>query len=99
MPPLLVAAAVIAVVVLVLQVSRVLTGPLSLVASLVYVGLAAYALAVVWVAFVLDRGPTLRDRLIFFLVLPSMHLSWGTGFIQGLLRGGRDIIDTSRSNR
>jgi succinoglycan biosynthesis protein ExoA len=26
-----------------------------------------------------------------------MHLSWGVGFIVGLLRGARDTVDTSRT--
>jgi hypothetical protein len=27
-----------------------------------------------------------------------MHLSWGSGFIVGLVRGARDTVDTSRTN-
>jgi glycosyltransferase involved in cell wall biosynthesis len=97
-PPLLVVAGAVAVVVAVLQLTGVLTGVPSVIASIVYLGLLAYLLLVLWVSFVQDRGRTLRDRLIFLVVLPTMHFSWGTGFIQGLLRGGRDIIDTSRTN-
>jgi len=40
-----------------------------------------------------------KDRWLFCLVLPSMHLSWGTGFIRGILHGGRETIDTSRTTR
>ena len=96
-PPLLVVAVAAAIVIAVLQIVGVLSGVPSLVASVVYLGLLSYALLVFWVAFVLDRGPTLRDCLIFVLVLPTMHLSWGAGFIRGIVRGGRDTVDTSRS--
>ncbi len=98
-PPLLVLAVVLGVVGIVLQATGVLGWPWSILAYLDYAGLLAYALLVVGVAFTIDRGKTARDALIFMLVLPTMHLSWGTGFIRGLLHGGRDTMDTSRSNR
>ncbi|MCU1406375.1 MAG: hypothetical protein JWQ43_2678 [Glaciihabitans sp.] len=97
MPPLLVVGVGLNVVVAALQLTGVLSGAASAVASVVYLGLAAYLALLVWVAFVHDRGPTLRDRVIFALVLPSMHLSWGLGFIRGIFTGGRDTVDTSRS--
>ncbi len=37
-----------------------------------------------------------RDKLWTLAVLPTMHLSWGTGFIIGVLRGAHDTVDTSR---
>ncbi|MET0989159.1 MAG: glycosyltransferase family 2 protein, partial [Glaciihabitans sp.] len=96
-PPLLVIACVAAVVVAVLQLTGVLRGIPAVIASVVYLGLLAYVLLLVAVSFVIERGPRLRDRLIFLIVLPTMHLSWGAGFIRGIIRGGRDTIDTSRS--
>jgi len=30
-------------------------------------------------------------------VLAIMHLSWGAGFIVGLVRGAGDAVDTSRT--
>jgi hypothetical protein len=30
-------------------------------------------------------------------VLAIMHLSWGAGFIRGLVRGAGDAVDTSRT--
>lgn len=96
-PPLLVIACVAAVVVAVLQLTGVLRGIPAVIASVVYLGLLAYVLLLVVVSFVIERGPRLRDRLIFLIVLPTMHLSWGAGFIRGIIRGGRDTIDTSRS--
>ena len=37
-----------------------------------------------------------RDKLWTMAVLPTMHLSWGWGFIVGVLRGAHDTVDTSR---
>jgi succinoglycan biosynthesis protein ExoA len=96
-PPLLVTACVAAAVIAVLQLTGVLRGVPSLIASAVYLGLLAYVLLVIAVSFVIERGPSLRDRLIFLVVLPTMHLSWGAGFLRGIIRGGRDTMDTSRS--
>jgi succinoglycan biosynthesis protein ExoA len=96
-PPLLVVAVVVAVLLAALQLTGVLRGIPSALASVVYLGLLAYVVLVIAVSFVIERGPSLRDRLIFLLVLPTMHLSWGAGFIRGIVRGGRDTIDTSRS--
>ncbi len=98
-PPLLVVAVVLSAILLPLQLTQLIAGVPSMIASLVHLGLFAYLLLLLWVSFVHDRGATERDRWLFLLVLPSMHLSWGTGFIRGLMRGGRDTIDTSRSNR
>ncbi|PRY69464.1 cellulose synthase/poly-beta-1,6-N-acetylglucosamine synthase-like glycosyltransferase [Glaciihabitans tibetensis] len=96
-PPLLVLAVPVAVIVLALQLTGVLSGLLGVIASLVYLAPVAYLLLVVWVSFVREPGETVRDRLIFLIVLPTMHLSWGAGFLRGILRGGRDTLDTSRS--
>ena len=96
-PPLLVINVALALVVGVLQVTGVLNGWLGLVASAIYLGPAAYVLLVFWLAFVADRGSNWRDRWFFTLVLPTMHLCWGTGFIIGLVRGARDTVDTSRT--
>jgi succinoglycan biosynthesis protein ExoA len=96
-PPLLVANVLASVVLLVLQVTGVVSGWPSALASVVYLGPAAYLLLIVWLAFVADRGSTFLDRWFFVVVLPTMHLSWGVGFIVGLLRGARDTVDTSRT--
>ena len=96
-PPLLVVALAICVIVLVLQLTGVLHGMLAAVASLVYLAPLTYVLLVLWLALVSDRGSHWRDRWLFTLVLPTMHLSWGSGFIVGLVRGARDTVDTSRT--
>lgn len=97
-PPALVLTVASSAIILVLQLTGAITGVTAIVASLVHLGVLAYGALLLWVSFVHDRGRTFRDRCIFLLVLPTMHLSWGFGFLVGLLRGGRDTMDTSRSN-
>ncbi|WP_046013984.1 glycosyltransferase family 2 protein [Microbacterium sp. SA39] len=95
-PPALVLAVALAVVVAVLQITGVLAGITSVVASLVvYLPLALYLLLVLAVAFAPGSG-RLRQKLWTLLVLPTMHLSWGLGFLGGVLRGARDTVDASR---
>jgi succinoglycan biosynthesis protein ExoA len=96
-PPVLVLTVLASVLVGVLQLTGVLSGWPSAVASLVYVGSGAYVLLVLALAFIADRGSTFLDRWFFVVVLPTMHLSWGVGFILGLVRGARDSVDTSRT--
>lgn len=99
-PPALVVVVALALVVGVLQLTRVLSGVASLVASLIYVPVIAYALLVVAVGLgglgiARDRRG-LRERLWTLVVLPTMHVSWGIGFLAGVLRGARDTVDASR---
>ncbi|MGN6501561.1 MAG: glycosyltransferase family 2 protein, partial [Pseudolysinimonas sp.] len=94
-PPLLLVNLVVAVPVLVLHLTGVLSGWLGWVAALAYVGPVAY-LALLVIAAVSSTG-TLADRLRFAAVLAIMHLSWGAGFIVGLVRGAGDAVDTSRT--
>ena len=96
-PPLLVVNVLVSVVLVVLQVTGVVSGWPSALASVVYLGPAAYLLLIAWLAFVADRGAKMLDRWFFVVVLPTMHLSWGVGFIVGVLRGARDTVDTSRT--
>ncbi len=94
-PPLLVGAVALALLTGILQVTGVLTGAAALVASIVYLPIAAYVLLVVAIAAG-RSGAGLRDRLWTLAVIPSMHLPWGIGFLRGLARGARDTVDTSR---
>lgn len=96
-PPLLVLSLLASVVVGVLQATGLLHGRLGLVASAVYLAPALYLLLVLWVALAQDRVRLWRHRWLFLLVLPTMHLSWGAGFIVGLVRGAQGINDTSRT--
>lgn len=94
-PPALVLLTLVAVVVGVLQLTGVLSGLASTISSIVYAPLAAYAALVVAVA-ASPGGGGVRQRLWTLLVLPTMHLAWGTGFLGGVLRGAGDTVDASR---
>ena len=95
-PPALVLTIVLAFVVAVLQLTGVLAGWWSVAASLVYLPLIAYALVIVAVALGPGGGTGWRDKLWTTAVLPTMHLSWGTGFLLGVVVGAHDTVDTSR---
>ncbi|WP_295013214.1 glycosyltransferase [uncultured Microbacterium sp.] len=99
-PPALVLLVALALVIGVLQVTGVLSGLGALIASLVYVPLAAYALLVAAMALAPGRPAdpvrTPRERIWTLAVLPTMHLSWGLGFLGGILRGAGDTVDASR---
>lgn len=95
-PPLLVLTIAVALVVGVLQLTGALSGWWSVVASVVYLPLALYAILVVAVALGRGGGHGWRDKVWTAAVLPSMHLSWGTGFVIGVARGAHDTVDTSR---
>lgn len=94
-PPALVLLTIIAAIVGILQLTGVLGGLASSIASIVYAPLAAYALLVIAVACA-PGGGDVRQRLWTLLVLPTMHLAWGWGFLGGVLRGAGDTVDASR---
>ena len=96
-PPLLVIALAANVVVAVLQATGVLHGLTGILFSIVYLAPIAYVLLLVVLSLSPEGGPAWKDRWRYFLVLPTMHVSWGAGFIVGLLRGARDTVDTSRT--
>lgn len=98
-PPALVVVAMVAVVVAALQATGVLAGAAAAVASVVYLPLIAYLVAVVAYALSAHAGPGRRERGWALAVLPSMHLAWGFGFLLGAARGARENIDTSRLSR
>ncbi|MFD5224984.1 glycosyltransferase family 2 protein [Microbacterium sp. NPDC058342] len=99
-PPALVVLSALAIVIAVLQVAGVLQGAAALVASVIYLPLIAYALLVLAVGLGgvgIARGPRgLHERLWTLAVLPTMHISWGLGFLAGVLRGAGDTVDASR---
>ena len=73
-----------------------LSGWWSVAASVVYLPVIAYALLILGVALGPGGGTGWRDKLWTLAVLPTMHLSWGTGFVIGVVRGAHDTVDTSR---
>lgn len=93
-PPALVVVTAAALLVGILQVTGLLRGPAGLLASVVHLPLIAYALLVIGVG--LAGGGGVRQRLWTMAVLPTMHFSWGLGFLAGALRGARDTVDASR---
>lgn len=95
-PPALVLGVALGLVVGVLQVAGVLTGAAGLIASVVYLPLAAYVLLVLVMALKPGGGRGVRERIWTLAVLPTMHLAWGLGFLSGVLRGARDTVDASR---
>ena len=96
-PPALVLALVLSVVLGVLQLTEVVRGWPSAVLSLIYLAPLAYVALLVLLSFTRGGGPTWSDRWRFFYVLPTMHVSWGAGFILGVSRGAKDAVDTSRT--
>ncbi len=96
-PPLLVLSLIVCIVVAVLQLTGVLHGRLGLAACLVYLAPILYFALVIWVALTQDVVKPWRDRWLFLIVLPTMHISWGTGFLLGVIRGAGDTNDTSRT--
>ncbi|MFS0852532.1 glycosyltransferase family 2 protein [Microbacterium sp. 179-I 3D4 NHS] len=94
-PPALVLLTALAVVVGILQLTGVVAGLASLLISVVYLPLVAYLLLVIAVALA-PGGGGVRQRLWTLAVLPTMHFSWGIGFLGGVLRGAQDTIDASR---
>jgi succinoglycan biosynthesis protein ExoA len=95
-PPALVLALGLSIVIGLLQLTGVLTGWWSLAASVVYLPVIAYAVLIVAVALGPGGGDGWRDKLWTLAVLPTMHLSWGAGFLVGVIRGAHDTVDTSR---
>jgi len=94
-PPLLLVNLVVAAIFIPLHLTGILSGPLGWITALVYVGPTAY-LGLLVIATISTTG-SLIDRLRFAGVLAIMHLSWGAGFIVGVVRGARDAVDTSRT--
>jgi succinoglycan biosynthesis protein ExoA len=96
-PPVLVLSVLLSLALLALQLTDVVRGWPSFALSLIYLGPVAYLLLLLLLSFSRAGGPAWGDRWRFFLVLPTMHLSWGVGFVVGLVRGARDTVDTSRT--
>lgn len=94
-PPVLLVSVVLSIVALPLHLTGVLGGVLGWIVALVYLGPIAYLVLLI-VAAATTPG-SLADRLRLMLVLATMHLSWGAGFLVGILGGARDVVDRSRT--
>lgn len=95
-PPALVLVVAAAIIFGVLQVTGIVTGWLSLLLSIVYLPLVAYVALLIIVAAGGGGRTGWRDKLWTLAVLPTMHLSWGAGFLSGVATGAHDTVDTSR---
>lgn len=95
-PPALVGVLAVALVLGVVAAAVGVTGPWRVLAWLAWGGAGIYALALLAVVAGPDGGRTAGDRLRSLLVFPTVHLAWGTGFWNGLLRGAHRTHDTSR---
>ncbi len=95
-PPALVVTFLLAAVVGVLQLTGVLHGWWAVAASVVYLPLLAYVVVIGGYALGPGGGRGWRDKLWTAAVLPTMHLSWGWGFLLGVIGGAHDTVDTSR---
>ncbi len=94
-PPALLVTLAAALVVAVLRGTRALTGAAAAVAGIVYLPVAIYA-GVVAAFAASRRGAGLTERAWIAVVVPTMHVAWGAGFLAGVTRGARDTVDTSR---
>jgi hypothetical protein len=97
LPPPLVALIVIGSVACLLgQAFGLVRGTGSRFAAVLHVGAAGYLAGVtaVAVARLGGRGPV--DRLLNAAVLITMHLSWGLGFLRGVIVGAERTVDRSR---
>jgi glycosyltransferase involved in cell wall biosynthesis len=59
---------------------------------------AAYFAAILALA-VTAGGLSLKSRIALMIALPTMHLSWGVGFIKGSIVGAGTTIDQGRLSR
>ena len=73
----------------------VISGWPAWVLSLVFLGPLAYLLLLIVVG--ITSSGSLADRARLALVIATMHLSWGLGFLMGVIRGAKDAVDTSRT--
>ena len=95
-PPLVVLALGASAVVAVAQFNGLLPGRLGRAAGLVHAAPLAYAAGLGWVSAKSLGAQNVTEWLLNVAVLGIMHLSWGAGFIRGLLTGAESTVDTSR---
>lgn len=95
-PPALVVASAASLVVLALQLAGALSGPLSAILGVVHLAPVLYLALLLALLVVPSSGRTLADRATFALVIATMHVSWGAGFLRGVVVGARDAVDRSR---
>ncbi len=81
---------------LLLQALGLLRGPAGKLAGLAHLGALTYLAGASVVGITRLGGGDLLDRLLNAAVLITMHLSWGAGFLRGVLFGAERTVDRSR---
>ncbi|MCA0252510.1 MAG: glycosyltransferase family 2 protein [Actinobacteria bacterium] len=81
---------------LLLQAIGVLRGPADKLAGLAHLAAAGYLIGASAVGITRLGGDGVAARLLNAAVLVTMHLSWGTGFLRGVLFGAERTVDRSR---
>lgn len=95
-PPVVVLALAASGLVAVAQLTGLLREGPAAVASVVYAAPLAYVGGLAAVSVRSLGADSARDWLLNVAVLGIMHLSWGAGFLRGLLTGADTTVDTSR---
>jgi hypothetical protein len=95
-PPALVLASALSAVLLVLELTGVVSGLAAWLLSVVYLGPVLYLTLLISLLLVRSSGERFVDRVTFARVIAVMHFSWGAGFLRGLLVGARGADDKSR---
>lgn len=93
----LVLSVAVSVLVLVLQLTGVLAGLPSLLASVAYLGPLSYVALNLFASLTQQGTLTVTDRLLNVGVFATMHFCWGLGFLKGLFVGAGKTVDRSRS--
>lgn len=96
-PGALVIALEASLVIAVLLLAGVLTGMAAAVCSLIFLAPLGYLLGVAAGVARMPGQRGLGDRLRSAAALITMHLSWGSGFLTGLVKGGGASVDRSRA--
>ncbi|WP_336659718.1 glycosyltransferase family 2 protein [Leucobacter sp. USHLN153] len=94
MPGALVLGLALSCVALILLVLRIL--PWASLWSLLLVPAAAYLLGIALATLQIRDQRGRRDRLLTAVALVTMHVTWGTGFLRGIVLGGGRVVDRSR---
>ncbi|MCA0295957.1 MAG: glycosyltransferase family 2 protein [Actinobacteria bacterium] len=92
-PPAVAVLVAISLLVALLQLFGILRGPGW---ALPHIPSLGYLAGVSAVGLTRLGGDDLRDRLLNIVVLVTMHLGWGAGFIKGWLTGAEKTVDRSR---
>ncbi|WP_353055466.1 glycosyltransferase family 2 protein [Leucobacter sp. CX328] len=64
--------------------------------SILWAPTALYVLGIVFAVARIPEQHGLRDRWLTAVTLVTMHTSWGSGFLRGIIFGGGKVVDRSR---